>query len=599
MKFVIDNVYTTIEFEESSAVQKYIENQLHLILDPLDPKRYQIAAFRRHFWDGRVIFYDRKYHRFLTGLLEGVLDGIKELQQQKNIHYTLVDLRSAPIKPDTIDQQVILQGDQGKPDIIMQAEDPKWGYQYQAMKFALDNQRSIINISTGGGKTEVSAAVIKQDLRVLNSEDKILFLCSGKDLAYQTQKRYEQRLNMPNGIGLWGDGHKNIKQITCGILQTIASALKANPNDNKNIKLTATKDKALRYLVTEIIPKFIDAPYPKQLLKTYLRNNTAPYAYLESVFNDLVTIVTSNMTDQEVRKVFKRYEKQYQQLLKRKNSKAYEKYYEAVDYLASVKVLIGDEFHHFASNDYQLVNQYLINARQRVGLTGTLKKDDNIKQYESVVGIASERIFKVPNSFLIQKGISAKPYIKLIDINRPALLEKVHPFYSTNKLMQYQYYYKLAIVDNKYRNQVIANLVQGLIKTKKVTLIVVNSIEHGENIQTELTNLGITSQFLRGALSTEDREHLLSSVRKNETLVLIGTSIIDEGIDIPNMKYLIYASAGKSYRETLQRIGRVLRVDKNKKDTYIFDFVDRTVKVLYRQSKKRQKYYKDEGFTIL
>lgn len=600
MQFLIDNVYTTVKFTEPKHVQKIVEDQLHYILDPLDPKRYQMVSFRRHFWDGRIVFYDRKHHRFLTGLLSQAVEGLKQAQSHMQIpSFEVVDLREAPIRPKEIAKQVRLKGDPGKPDIIMHNDDEKWGYQYRAMKFALENQRSIINISTGGGKTEVSAAVIKQDLTVLKPEDKILFLCSGKDLAYQTQARYAKRLDMEGQIGFWGDGHKEIKQITCGILKSIASALKSNPNDNKNIKLTRQKDKALRYMVTQIIPKFEDVPHPKSLLKTYLRNNSAPYAYLEPVYTDLVDMVTSPMTDQDILKVFAKYQEGYQKIIRQKNSAIYDKYYEAVNYLASVKVLVGDEFHHFASNDYQLINQYLVNARQRVGLTGTLNKKENIKQYESVVGIASESIFKVPNSFLISKGISAKPYIKLIDIDQPKMLEQIHPFMGNNKLLQYQHFYRLAVIENTYRNQVIANITKGLVATKKVTLIVVNSIEHGENIQHELDALGVKSQFLQGALATDARQELLTSVRKNETLVLIGTSLIDEGIDIPNLKYLIYASGGKSYRATLQRIGRVLRIDKNKKDTYIFDFVDRTARVLYQQSKKRQKYYHDEGFTIL
>lgn len=40
----------------------------------------------------------------------------------------------------------------GDSEIVMQHDDPKWGYQYDAVKYALENQRAIINVSTNGGK---------------------------------------------------------------------------------------------------------------------------------------------------------------------------------------------------------------------------------------------------------------------------------------------------------------------------------------------------------------------------------------------------------------------------------------------------------------
>lgn len=886
MEFIIDNVYTTINFTENKRFINYFEKELHKIIDPLDPDRYRKTAFRRHYWDGRIVFYDKKNKRFLTGLLDTVLDGIKSLQTQTEIHYTLKDRRQSALKPLIMPEEFTLHN--GDSEIVMQHDDPKWGYQYDAVKYALENQRAIINVSTNGGKaiensvflpmadgtekqvkdikpgdfligadgkatkvlrvfpqplsmyfritlsdrrsfvvsdehlipyydyfgsskdlkvdnvetllrqgyfretyyrsedegkpkltkqvvyryaipltkpvscypvkiyqeypygagralrlrlrtssnfdlqeltekwlinaaaertwfllgfiygvdcksvnefidymesrklkgqimspvvftiensviahwirklidslgyycvmtlekdgskdcykftidfrdeadcseiidisfeglkngtcfqvdneshmflindyivthnTEISAAVVKEDLKLLDDDDRVLFLCGSKDIAYQTQKRYAERLDRP--IGFWGDGKKDIKQITCATIRTLANALKKNPNDNAVVQLKSPKDKALKFLALELVPVFIKYPNTRQVIKTFLNNNKPKYAYLEPTFMQLAQLAASDLSNDEIKDALKYYQESYRKLIISKNKKVYQQYTEILDFLASVKVLIGDEFHHFASADYQLVVNHMSNARQRIGLTGTLDKKSP-ERYQKLIGITGNNIFKISNDYLIKREISAKPFIKLVPITQPDLTkDEKGILLSPSPLQQYQYYYDIGVIHNNYRNKVIAKLVQGLASTEAVTLIVVNSIEHGETIQASLEEEGVPTGFLQGSLESDDRKELLADVRKGKVLALIGTSVVDEGIDLPNIKYLVYASAGKSYRAVLQRVGRILRISKDKNQTMIFDLIDRTTPMLYKQAKKRIKYYKNEQFKIL
>ena len=886
MEFIIDNVYTTINFTENKRFINYFEKELHKIIDPLDPDRYRKTAFRRHYWDGRIVFYDKKNKRFLTGLLDTVLDGIKSLQTQTEIHYTLKDRRQSALKPLIMPEEFTLHN--GDSEIVMQHDDPKWGYQYDAVKYALENQRAIINVSTNGGKaiensvflpmadgtekqvkdikpgdfligadgkatkvlrvfpqplsmyfritlsdrrsfvvsdehlipyydyfgsskdlkvdnvetllrqgyfretyyrsedegkpkltkqvvyryaipltkpvscypvkiyqeypygagralrlrlrtssnfdlqeltekwlinaaaertwfllgfiygvdcksvnefidymesrklkgqimspvvftiensviahwirklidslgyycvmtlekdgskdcykftidfrdeadcseiidisfeglkngtcfqvdneshmflindyivthnTEISAAVVKEDLKLLDDDDRVLFLCGSKDIAYQTQKRYAERLDRP--IGFWGDGKKDIQQITCATIRTLANALKKNPNDNAVVQLKSPKDKALKFLALELVPVFIKYPNTRQVIKTFLNNNKPKYAYLEPTFVQLAQLAASDLSNDEIKDALKYYQESYRKLIISKNKKVYQQYTEILDFLASVKVLIGDEFHHFASADYQLVVNHMPNARQRIGLTGTLDKKSP-ERYQKLIGITGNNIFKISNDYLIKREISAKPFIKLVPITQPDLTkDEKGILLSPSPLQQYQYYYDIGVIHNNYRNKVIAKLVQGLASTGAVTLIVVNSIEHGETIQASLEEEGVPTGFLQGSLESDDRKELLADVRKGKVLALIGTSVVDEGIDLPNIKYLVYASAGKSYRAVLQRVGRILRISKDKNQTMIFDLIDRTTPMLYKQAKKRIKYYKNEQFKIL
>ena len=63
-----------------------------------------------------------------------------------------------------------------------------------------------------------------------------------------------------------------------------------------------------------------------------------------------------------------------------------------------------------------------------------------------------------------------------------------------------------------------------------------------------------------------------------------------EGLDLPILDCLILAGGGKSSTRAFQRVGRVLRLHKNKKRAIVFDFEDSTP-MLNRHAKIRKKLY--------
>ena len=66
-----------------------------------------------------------------------------------------------------------------------------------------------------------------------------------------------------------------------------------------------------------------------------------------------------------------------------------------------------------------------------------------------------------------------------------------------------------------------------------------------------------------------------------------------EGLDLPILDILILGGGGKSSTRAFQRIGRVLRLHKNKKRAIVFDFEDGTP-MLNRHAKVRKKLYETE-----
>lgn len=273
--------------------------------------------------------------------------------------------------------------------------------------------------------------------------------------------------------------------------------------------------------------------------------------------------------------------------------------------------VLNHNCHHAVSNSYQEVYAMLDNTRMWVGLSGTIPSEKEPVKRSKFEGIFGNKIYKISNKYLIDNEISAKPVIKFISVNSPSndvlnikaeqMLHAGGAVIPKNQkdLLLYQSVYRLGITENEYRNNLIANLAHKLRLSKTGTsLIVVNSLEHGDIIKGILEELGEEVYYLKGEDSTEERNKVLAKVRSGEAKILIGTTILDEGMDLPNLKYLIYASAGKSPRQVLQRVGRVLRISPEKKDTVIFDFMDRTHRLLFNQSKTRLKVYREEQFEI-
>ena len=89
---------------------------------------------------------------------------------------------------------------------------------------------------------------------------------------------------------------------------------------------------------------------------------------------------------------------------------------------------------------------------------------------------------------------------------------------------------------------------------------------------------------------------IIKDFNEGKIRVLIGSGILNEGISISNMKVLIMASSGKAISQTIQKIGRVLRITKDKKEGIFYDFIDTGNKILEKQSKNRLRIYKKEGY---
>jgi superfamily II DNA or RNA helicase len=189
-------------------------------------------------------------------------------------------------------------------------------------------------------------------------------------------------------------------------------------------------------------------------------------------------------------------------------------------------------------------------------------------------------IYEIDPKPLIENKVLAKPKIKFID-------NKVPPG-NTNWADTYD----ICIVKNKVRNEAIKKLVE---EHNLPTLILIRIIEHGK----VLNDLIPDSMFVSGIDDPLYRKELIEKFEKGEVKTVISSNIFNEGISINEIRLLIIASGGKSRIETIQKLGRGLRVKPDKSEVLVYDFSDNGSYFTEKHSRMRKRIYEKAGFSVV
>ena len=152
----------------------------------------------------------------------------------------------------------------------------------------------------------------------------------------------------------------------------------------------------------------------------------------------------------------------------------------------------------------------------------------------------------------------------------------------------------LMLIQQVEHGETILNMLSKKINIEKKSISVINPMNQKETL------VRISSvEFLSGKDNALRRAAVIKGVKEGFVKILIGSTIADEGLDIPNLDVLILLNGSKSSTRAFQRIGRVLRLYKNpetgeeKERAIVFDFQDYTP-MLRRHSRRREQLYRTE-----
>jgi superfamily II DNA or RNA helicase len=258
-------------------------------------------------------------------------------------------------------------------------------------------------------------------------------------------------------------------------------------------------------------------------------------------------------------------------------------------HLKEAEVLMVDECHEFANGKTTLaaINSFP-KAKWRFGFTAT-PPPENIPKH-SLRGALGPTIQEVTTSALVEDEKLAKPIIQLINRSYSAS--------GADENMTYLEIYDEFIVNNESRNNQIKEIVNDIRKNtgRSRILILTKSLAHGRALEKLLGDGQV--QFLEGADGLGDRYKSISKFRRSRgSSTLIGTKILQTGINIEEITHFINARGMKSEIATIQALGRALRAHETKPIVYIYDFLDKE-KYLKNHARSRRRHYEKEGHEV-
>lgn len=259
-----------------------------------------------------------------------------------------------------------------------------------------------------------------------------------------------------------------------------------------------------------------------------------------------------------------------------------------VEIAGDFEAVIADECHHSTSRSWTWILQKLKKARFRFGLSGSPWNEDDKLAELQVKAYLGPVIAKVQNAELIERGWSAKPKIRIVEIHSQVM----------DKDTDFLEVYDSGVVRNVPRNSMIARIAKKIAEQSKSCLIVTTRLDHTSILSEMLDALGVENRIVTGDMPAGERKAALEDFKASTFPILIST-VMGEGVDIPHLQGIIIAAAGKSQKQLLQRVGRGVRKKvQGPNEVEIFDFMDHNHPALRRQSRERLDIYKSQGFEV-
>lgn len=254
-----------------------------------------------------------------------------------------------------------------------------------------------------------------------------------------------------------------------------------------------------------------------------------------------------------------------------------------VEYLKSVECVIIDETHHMISSSIQQIMAACTNSYYRFGCSAT---PFNNRDEDVLIEAACGRVVKeITASYLIKHGWLSKPTIHLIPFKQQRGGE------ATN----YSGLYEEKITQNPVRNDLLRRIIEYRADKGDSVLVSVRYLEHGKTLYNLLVDkYGKDVVFVNSTVATKKLNEALEKLENKEIKICIGTSLINEGVNLPALNTLVMAGTPKSKIATMQLVGRVLRKTKDKSTVDVYDIQDFNCKYFTSASRERFDIYCSE-----
>jgi superfamily II DNA or RNA helicase len=216
-----------------------------------------------------------------------------------------------------------------------------------------------------------------------------------------------------------------------------------------------------------------------------------------------------------------------------------------------------DEFHHSAASTFTNIIKDLEHVYYRFGYTGTFMRNDN--KTLDMWAFLNHALYSYPAWKAIEDGF-------LTPLN-----VIVHPM-DGKANQDYQKEYDQNYCANPQLLDKIEKICGQVSPTEQVLILVNKKEKSGEVIHKYLGTLGINTSYISGDDDKGDITQAIRDFNDKKIRILIGSSVISEGIDIRASDHLINCKGGKSEIVLVQSVGRVVRLYPDKHVAFLHEF---------------------------
>ena len=254
-------------------------------------------------------------------------------------------------------------------------------------------------------------------------------------------------------------------------------------------------------------------------------------------------------------------------------------------------VIIVDECQHCCGSPTRVTQFYRVVsslcARYKIGLTATPKRADGLES--AMFALLGGKIYEVSRE---QVAHTTCP-VKVRRINTEWMPEYECVLMSDGTI-DYSKVIDNMIHDEKRYDKVFSEVLT--VAMTQPTIVLANRVEYLQRMAEDLKACGQRSICLSGMSQSKkakaERKAALEQLNAGKLDCIFATyQLAKEGLDVPNLRYVIFATPEKDETTVIQAVGRVGRKADNKAYGTVIDFID-DFGMYQGWARKRLGYYK-------
>ena len=257
-------------------------------------------------------------------------------------------------------------------------------------------------------------------------------------------------------------------------------------------------------------------------------------------------------------------------------------------------IVIVDECHHAVGSPTRVMQFYKVlsglSCRYKFGLTATPHRADGLdKAMFSLIGDVLHEVSREEVAHT-----TCPVVVRTLDTN---YVPNFDVCLSGDGTINYS-----ALVDDMIKNQERFDFVIDVLHwlDKGTAIVLANRVEYLQKLNDAYLGKSICLSAIGNSKSARtERKEALRKLNDGELDCIFATyQLAKEGLDVPNLRYVIFATPEKDETTVMQSAGRVGRKADGKEYGTVIDFVDSSFGMYSGWFKKRKRVYKKAGYEV-